>query len=114
MDIIHTDIAYFGIPYAIGHVDFYPNGGKNNPGCFANNTKVYLIRCTFCLFFKNIFTLQGVDKALVACDHSRSHKYFLEGISGDKCKMVSYYCGDYEQFLKVISESNNIITTNKL
>jgi hypothetical protein len=33
IDIIHTDINYFGMMKPIGHVDFYCNGGKNQPGC---------------------------------------------------------------------------------
>lgn len=36
--MIHTDIVPLtrgglGMPAAIGHVDFYPNGGYDNPGC---------------------------------------------------------------------------------
>jgi hypothetical protein len=26
-DVIHTDGGFFGIPWSIGHADFYPNGG---------------------------------------------------------------------------------------
>lgn len=38
VDVIHTDTlpltSYgLGMPMAIGHVDFYPNGGHSNPGC---------------------------------------------------------------------------------
>lgn len=42
VDIIHTDGGILGNPEAIGHVDFYPNGGHAlQPGCarqeIANN-----------------------------------------------------------------------------
>ena len=32
VDNIHTDVI-FGIQQAIGHKDFYPNGGKAQAGC---------------------------------------------------------------------------------
>lgn len=33
VDVIHTDIYYSGFTAPIGHVDFYPNEGKHQPGC---------------------------------------------------------------------------------
>lgn len=33
VDVIHTDIGGAGFTKPIGHVDFYANGGKNQPGC---------------------------------------------------------------------------------
>lgn len=32
VDVIHTSSEY-GITSGIGHVDFFPNGGKKQPGC---------------------------------------------------------------------------------
>ena len=33
VDIIHTDGAGHGMRRAIGDVDFYPNGGRQQPAC---------------------------------------------------------------------------------
>ncbi|KAM6162773.1 lipase member I [Erethizon dorsatum] len=33
VDIIHSDTNGLGIQEPLGHIDFYPNGGKKQPGC---------------------------------------------------------------------------------
>ncbi|CAK1600831.1 unnamed protein product [Parnassius mnemosyne] len=41
VEIIHTDthgIFANGIGTALGHIDFYPNGGSNQPGCLLSNS----------------------------------------------------------------------------
>lgn len=39
VDVIHTDIYYSGFTAPIGHVDFYPNDGKHQPGCPSRDLK---------------------------------------------------------------------------
>lgn len=44
VDVIHTDAATafirgFGLEATLGHIDFYPNGGKSQPGCRAHIEK---------------------------------------------------------------------------
>lgn len=33
VDVIHTNAGYLGEQPAVGDIDFYPNGGRNQPGC---------------------------------------------------------------------------------
>lgn len=39
VDIIHTDNFFLGCTIATGHADFWPNGGKIQPGCKPMNEK---------------------------------------------------------------------------
>lgn len=38
VDVIHTDIYYSVYRKPLGHVDFYPNDGRNQPGCPLGGT----------------------------------------------------------------------------
>lgn len=39
VDVIHTDGGIFGYPWALGHADFFPNGGTPlQPGCVQEET----------------------------------------------------------------------------
>lgn len=43
VDVIHTDAGNYGFTTAIGHIDFFPNGGKRfQPGCENNKDSMYL------------------------------------------------------------------------
>ncbi|XP_070536523.1 pancreatic triacylglycerol lipase-like [Ptychodera flava] len=82
VDIIHTDAdplyeLGFGIWQECGDVDFYPNGGKNQPGCGL-------------LPFEN-----GVEGGEI-CDHGRAHYYFIESIRSS-CKFEAYPCDKESQ-----------------
>uniref|UniRef100_A0A0K8RCW6 Putative phospholipase n=1 Tax=Ixodes ricinus TaxID=34613 RepID=A0A0K8RCW6_IXORI len=70
VDVIHTNRgkAYsgkMGIDKPCGHVDFYPNGGSRQPGC-------------------SWFS--------IGCSHRRSAEYFVESLTNQNCKFVSYSC----------------------
>ncbi|KAM4702743.1 pancreatic lipase-related protein 2-like [Rhinophrynus dorsalis] len=77
VDAIHTDAASqflkmgFGMPQPVGHLDFYPNGGEEMPGCNKNP----------------LFKLADIDGVwqgasdIVACNHLRSYKYYTESIT---------------------------------
>ncbi|CAH1996712.1 unnamed protein product [Acanthoscelides obtectus] len=40
VDIIHTDMQGYGYTPPLGHIDFYPNNGTDQPGCPKQHFKV--------------------------------------------------------------------------
>ncbi|KAL3869915.1 hypothetical protein ACJMK2_042537 [Sinanodonta woodiana] len=79
VDVIHTNANGFGIKYSVGHVDFYPNGGKRQPGCLEN-----MLSGLFSGQFEQLF--HGV-----ACSHMRVLNLFTESINSN-CQFSSYPC----------------------
>ncbi|XP_067631660.1 phospholipase A1-like [Eurosta solidaginis] len=69
---IHTNGGGLGYLQPLGKADFYPNGGKSQPGCF--------------------WDLTG------ACDHARSFAYYAEAVARDS--FTSMRCADYQQAVK--------------
>ncbi|XP_034480931.1 pancreatic lipase-related protein 2 [Drosophila innubila] len=94
VDIVHTDAnplmkGGLGIIQRLGHVDFYPNGGFDNPGCdkklqdvMKNNRKATLF-----------LTMQE----FLGCNHIRSEQYFTESIEG-KCPFLGMNCDSFDSF----------------
>jgi len=82
VDVIHTDsksilIKGFGSEQAMGHADYYPNGGYHQPGCHL------------------------VDKApdqYVACSHYRAVRYFMETCNSPDGSFHAYPCKQYKDF----------------
>ncbi|XP_051162063.1 phospholipase A1 member A-like [Leptopilina boulardi] len=72
VEIIHTNDNLIGNPNALGHVDFYPNGGSKQPGC--------------------IFDIMGL------CSHHRALLYYLESLS-TKRGFHAMNCNSYNHFL---------------
>lgn len=58
VDVIHTDGGGFGHLNSLGHLDFYPNGGKIQPGCLITSN--------------------------IACSHSRAQVFFTASIISDR------------------------------
>ncbi|KAJ8687643.1 hypothetical protein QAD02_023437 [Eretmocerus hayati] len=90
---IHTDCSPFisgglGISQAVAHIDFFPNGGKNQPGC--NEGVFNSITLEKGSFFRGL-------KRFLGCNHIRSYEYFIESINTD-CPFVSVPCSSWEKF----------------
>ncbi|XP_066476522.1 inactive pancreatic lipase-related protein 1-like isoform X1 [Tiliqua scincoides] len=93
VDVIHTDsaptIPYlgFGMSQAVGHLDFYPNGGEYMPGCKKNPVS-------------QIVDIDGIwegTRDFVACNHLRSYKYYSDSIIFPD-GFLGYPCAAYNLF----------------
>ncbi|KAK7926091.1 hypothetical protein WMY93_008401 [Mugilogobius chulae] len=77
VDVLHTDIDALGFRKSLGHIDFYANGGTDQPGC-------------------PLTILSG--GAYFKCDHQRSVLLYMESVK-QTCKIRSYPCRSYKDFL---------------
>ncbi|XP_030060612.1 pancreatic triacylglycerol lipase-like [Microcaecilia unicolor] len=93
VDVIHTDAAPiipnlgFGMSQAVGHLDFYPNGGEYMPGCKKN-------------VISQIVDIDGIwegTRDFVACNHLRSYKYYSDSIISPD-GFIGYHSPTYESF----------------
>ncbi|KAK3091087.1 hypothetical protein FSP39_017022 [Pinctada imbricata] len=89
VDVIHTDdtgydtVSGYGLSDPVGHMDFYPNGGHNQPGC-PHEDWMTIINEEY-----QVGTERTAD--LIACSHSRSIELFTESINSP-CKFKSFPC----------------------
>ncbi|XP_075071208.1 pancreatic lipase-related protein 2-like isoform X2 [Mixophyes fleayi] len=120
VDAIHSDgtsiianlgFGGFGMMEPVGHLDFYPNGGKHMPGC----AKVHFVH------YDIDDIIAGIDEKVI-CNHQRSHQFFQESIirpdgfisyrgpsysafqegagfpcSNGSCSMMGYYADVYHR-----------------
>jgi hypothetical protein len=75
VDVLHTDITY-GTLRDLGHIDFYPSGGKNQPGC------------------SNRFNREIETKGDLGCSHGRAHQFMLQSIVSN-CFLSRQKCTNY-------------------
>ncbi|XP_072828463.1 pancreatic triacylglycerol lipase [Vicugna pacos] len=93
VDVIHTDAAPmipnlgFGMSQTVGHLDFFPNGGKEMPGCQKN-------------ILSQIVDIDGIwegTRDFVACNHLRSYKYYSDSILNPD-GFAGFSCASYSVF----------------
>lgn len=77
-----------------GHLDFYPNNGKEQPGCTDLSETTPSLPLT--LIREG---LEEASRVLVACNHVRAIKLFIESINS-KCQYVAHECSNYASFLR--------------
>ncbi|XP_077287750.1 pancreatic triacylglycerol lipase-like [Arctopsyche grandis] len=83
VDVIHTDMGGFAVSGSLGHVDFFPNGGKiSMPGCFYINL----------------------------CNHVQSIIYYTESANISKYGFKSVMCTDYVSFITRRCTSNTQVS----
>ncbi|NXJ15460.1 LIPH Lipase, partial [Odontophorus gujanensis] len=76
VDVIHTDADALGFRRPLGSIDFYPNGGMDQPGCPQTVFSGFQ-------YFK--------------CDHQRSVFLFLSSLKM-KCNITAYPCASYSDY----------------
>ncbi|XP_036592016.1 pancreatic triacylglycerol lipase-like [Trichosurus vulpecula] len=93
VDVIHTDAAPmipnigFGMSQIVGHLDFFPNGGEEMPGCQKN-------------ILSQIVDINGIwegTRDFAACNHLRSYKYYSDSILNPD-GFSGYSCASYDDF----------------
>ncbi|XP_043077336.1 lipase member H [Puntigrus tetrazona] len=77
VEVLHTDMDALGYRDLLGHIDYYANGGADQPGCP-----------------RTIFSGSEYFK----CDHQRSVFLYMSSVSGS-CPITAYPCESYALFL---------------
>jgi len=74
VDVIHTASRFVASHQLVGHADFFPNGGMDQPGCNKKGP------------FSKLFNAM--------CDHSRAPLFYIESVKS-KCSWKAYPCSNY-------------------
>ncbi|XP_035227703.1 pancreatic triacylglycerol lipase-like isoform X2 [Stegodyphus dumicola] len=88
VDVIHTNggnnlLEGLGIAEAIGHVDFYLNGGMQQPGCYN----------------KSLAYQAEEDFEVHSCSHSRAFVLFTASVRNKYCRFEGWPCESFQNFL---------------
>ncbi|CAL1538424.1 unnamed protein product [Lymnaea stagnalis] len=92
VDIIHSNGKSLiqlglGIKQACGHLDFFPNLGRDQPGCKRSAfTRI-----------AQLGLMEGLNEA-ISCNHIRALHYYVESINS-KCPFMGYPCNNENEFL---------------
>jgi len=103
VDVIHTNSGKIvegclSIFEGVGHMDFYPNGGRHQPGCKD------LCFLDSCAEKEHVDVDDQIDVLFSSgfCSHSRAVEYFVESIqvSTTSTKFDSWWCDSWDTYNK--------------
>ena len=95
VDVIHTNSGHLhegclSMPWSVGHVDFYPNGGVHMPGCTDKEPGWWNLHWNYyqCI----------ADLASGGCSHMRAASYYADSIRhrNDSKYFLSQKCANYQ------------------
>jgi len=90
VDVIHS--SRLGIYEDIGHVDFYPNGGRYQFNCVNLNDQDSAFQ-TFRIFAKSLSDAAG------SCGHARAPEYYTYSIRQGPSKVTACKCTSWREYL---------------
>ncbi|XP_011647607.1 phospholipase A1-like [Pogonomyrmex barbatus] len=102
VDVIHTNGKLLtsmglGLPEAIGHIDFYPNGGKMQPGCIRTNSSYF-----------DYLQIPMIAMQQAICSHGRSYVYLTESLTSATARNCSFWAHrwdlTYRHLFQIIAE----------
>ncbi|XP_045104918.1 pancreatic lipase-related protein 2-like isoform X2 [Portunus trituberculatus] len=95
VDVIHTDtptrpweLDRLGAAEAMGHLDFYPNGGRQQAGCQGSAAS----------HIDREETVAGGVLSYIGCSHRRSFQFFTESTTNKRCRFVGVECTSWEEY----------------
>ncbi|CAF1347936.1 unnamed protein product [Rotaria sordida] len=96
VDVIHTDGSHnlllgFGSLQRMGHVDFYPNGGYDQPKCPATSGKIL----NLVVQLGQMDVQRFIETSL--CSHLAAVYFFTDSIR-NQCPYIGYSCSNYDDF----------------
>jgi pimeloyl-ACP methyl ester carboxylesterase len=97
VDAIHSDgtanlALGLGLMQPVAHADFYPNGGKDQPGCATTSDKLL-----GAIFNAVLLSVEGVEES-VACSHMAAVHFFTDSIENQDCSYIGYQCNSKSDF----------------
>ena len=100
MDVIHSDFHptfSLGLTIPYGDIDFFPNSGTVQPGCWQDKFSKPLEELT------NgdgpLTSLLQFPRYLLFCSHYRSHEWFFESLWNQQCQFIGVLCPNYQMFI---------------
>ncbi|KAH8248041.1 hypothetical protein KR038_007147, partial [Drosophila bunnanda] len=120
VDVIHSNgenliLGGLGSWQPMGHVDYYPNGGRVQTGCsnlfvgavtdfiwckFGPIIKSYLLLIIlFIIFITTAAQAAEDEEGRSLCNHRRAYKFFIDSVA-PRCLFPAFPCASYDDFLK--------------
>ncbi|XP_075970347.1 uncharacterized protein LOC142972864 isoform X2 [Anticarsia gemmatalis] len=96
VDVIHSNgetliLGGLGAAQPLGHVDFYPNGGRVQHGC----SNLFVGAVSDLVLPWAAASVEGRS----LCNHRRAYKFFTDSVS-PKCHFPAFPCANYDTFLE--------------